>query len=99
MSVIDEVLENDAPYAESFENGDLAGAPGLGRAVVACLDARLDTHRLLGIEEGDQHVIRNAGGVIADDASGNPSPASRPAPSSLASMTCAASSTDARRGC
>ena len=99
MSVIDEVLENDAPYAESYENGDLPGAPGLGLAVVASLDARLDTHRLLGIEEGDARVIRNVGGVITDDASVNPSPAFRPAPSSLASMTCMASPTAARRGC
>ena len=48
--------------------GDLPLPPGLHLAVVACMDARLDTHSLLGIGEGDAHVIRNAGGVVTDDA-------------------------------
>lgn len=68
MSVIDELLRRNASYAEGVEGADAPGAPQLGLAVVACMDARLDTHRLLGIREGDAHVIRNAGGVITDDA-------------------------------
>ena len=68
MSVIDELLRRNARYAEGFQGADAPGAPQLGLAVVACMDARLDTHRLLGIREGDAHVIRNAGGVITDDA-------------------------------
>ena len=67
MTATDDVLKNNAQYAESFEKGDLPLPPGLGMAVVACMDARLDTHKLLGIQEGDAHVIRNAGGVVSDD--------------------------------
>ena len=68
MSVIDELVGNNARYAESFTKGDLPLPPGRNLAVVACMDARLDTHALLGLEEGDAHVIRNAGGVVTDDA-------------------------------
>ena len=68
MSAIDELLANNARYAETFEQGALHSPPALGLAVVACMDARLDTHKLLGLEEGDAHVIRNAGGVVTDDA-------------------------------
>ena len=67
MSVTDELLRNNAAYAESFEKGDLPLPPARGVAVVACMDARLDVHKILGLEEGDAHVIRNAGGVITDD--------------------------------
>jgi carbonic anhydrase len=67
MSVTDELLQNNAAYAESFEKGDLPLPPARGVAVVACMDARLDVHKMLGLEEGDAHVIRNAGGVITDD--------------------------------
>jgi carbonic anhydrase len=67
MSVTDELLQNNAAYAESFEKGDLPLPPARGVAVVACMDARLDVHKILGLEEGDAHVIRNAGGVITDD--------------------------------
>jgi carbonic anhydrase len=67
MSVTDELLENNAAYAESFEKGDLPLPPARSVAVVACMDARLDVHKILGLEEGDAHVIRNAGGVITDD--------------------------------
>jgi carbonic anhydrase len=67
MSVTDELLRNNAAYAESFEKGDLPLPPARGVAVVACMDARLDIHKILGLEEGDAHVIRNAGGVITDD--------------------------------
>ncbi len=67
MSVTDELLEYNAAYAESFDKGDLPLPPARGVAVVACMDARLDVHKILGLEEGDAHVIRNAGGVITDD--------------------------------
>jgi carbonic anhydrase len=67
MSVTEELLRNNAIYAESFEKGDLPRPPARDVAVVACMDARLDVHKILGLEEGDAHVIRNAGGVITDD--------------------------------
>jgi carbonic anhydrase len=67
MSVTEELLHNNVAYAESFEKGDLPLPPARGVAVVACMDARLDVHKILGLEEGDAHVIRNAGGVITDD--------------------------------
>jgi carbonic anhydrase len=67
MSVTDELLQKNERYAESFDKGDLPLPPARGVAVVACMDARLDVHKILGLEEGDAHVIRNAGGVITDD--------------------------------
>ena len=67
MSVTDELLRNNETYAESFDKGDLPLPPARGVAVVACMDARLDVHKILGLQEGDAHVIRNAGGVITDD--------------------------------
>src|SRR5829696_6873424 len=67
MSVTEELLQNNAAYAESFEKGNLPLPPVRGVAVVACMDARLDVHKILGLKEGDAHVIRNAGGVITDD--------------------------------
>ena len=67
MTVIDELLENASAYAESFDKGELPLPPARGIAIVACMDARLDPQALLGLEEGDAHVIRNAGGVITDD--------------------------------
>ena len=67
MSVTDELLQNNAAYAESFDKGDLPLPPGKGVAVVACMDARLNVYGMLGLQEGDAHVIRNAGGVITDD--------------------------------
>jgi carbonic anhydrase len=67
MSVTDDLLRNNEAYAESFEKGGLPLPPAKGVAVVACMDARLDVHKILGLEEGDAHVIRNAGGVITDD--------------------------------
>ncbi len=67
MTVTDELLKNNATYADNFDKGDLPLPPGRGLAVVACMDARLDTHKLLGLDEGDAHVIRNAGGVVSDD--------------------------------
>ena len=68
MAIINELLENNARYADNFGKGDLPVPPRLQLAVVACMDARIDVHGLLGIAEGDAHVIRNAGGVITDDA-------------------------------
>jgi carbonic anhydrase len=67
MSVTEELLQNNAIYAESFQKGGLPLPPARAVAVVACMDARLDVHKILGLEEGDAHVIRNAGGVITDD--------------------------------
>jgi carbonic anhydrase len=67
MSVTDELLRNNEAYAQSFEKGDLPLPPARGLAVVACMDARLAVHKILGLQEGDAHVIRNAGGVITDD--------------------------------
>ena len=67
MSVTDELLRNAESYAASFTKGHLPLPPAKRLAVVACMDARLDPNALLGLEEGDAHVIRNAGGVITDD--------------------------------
>jgi carbonic anhydrase len=67
MSVTDELLENAERYAAEFDKGDLPLPPAKRVAVVACMDARLNPSRLLGLVEGDAHVIRNAGGVITDD--------------------------------
>jgi carbonic anhydrase len=64
----DELLENARSYAESFDKGDLPTPPAKRVAVVACMDARLNPQALLGLAEGDGHVIRNAGGVVTDDA-------------------------------
>src|SRR4051812_39171085 len=67
MTVTDELLKNNERYAESFEKGDLPLPPAKKVAVVACMDARVVPSRILGLEEGDAHVIRNAGGVVTDD--------------------------------
>ena len=67
MSVTDELLANNERYAASFDKGDLPLPPAKKVAVVACMDARLIPNRVLGLEEGDAHVIRNAGGVVTDD--------------------------------
>ena len=68
MSVIDEVRAANDRYASGFGEGDLPMPPGRKFAVVTCMDARLDPAKFLGLEEGDAHVIRNAGGVVSDDA-------------------------------
>lgn len=67
MTSTDELLSNNESYAESFDKGDLPLPPAKKVAVVACMDARLDPARVLGLEEGDAHVIRNAGGVVSDE--------------------------------
>jgi carbonic anhydrase len=66
MSVTDELLANNAAYAERF-TGPLPLPPARRVAVVACMDARINVYGVLGLEEGDAHVIRNAGGVVTED--------------------------------
>ena len=66
MSVTDQLLENNSDYAASF-NGPLPLPPAKHVAVLACMDARLNVYGILGLAEGDAHVIRNAGGVVTDD--------------------------------
>jgi carbonic anhydrase len=68
MSTTDELLANNEAYASAFDKGDLPLPPGKRIAVVACMDARLNVYGMLGLQEGDAHVIRNAGGAITDDA-------------------------------
>jgi len=67
MSVTDELLDNNRAYAASFDKGDLQLPPAKPVVVVACMDARLIPTRVLGLNEGDAHVIRNAGGAVTDD--------------------------------
>jgi carbonic anhydrase len=67
MSAIDTCLENNTKYAARFAKQELAIAPAMKIAIVVCMDARLETGALLGLEEGDAHVIRNAGGVVTED--------------------------------
>ena len=67
MSQTDELLKNNEAYAAKFDKGGLPLPPARKVAVVACMDARLNPSYVLGLEEGDAHVIRNAGGVITDD--------------------------------
>ncbi|MHA7649467.1 beta-class carbonic anhydrase [Mycobacterium sp. ML4] len=67
MTVTDDYLANNAAYASSFQ-GPLPLPPSKHIAVLACMDARIDVYRVLGINEGESHVIRNAGGVATDDA-------------------------------
>jgi carbonic anhydrase len=66
MTVTDELLTNNARYAKSF-SGPLPLPPAKHIAVLACMDARLNIYALLGLNEGEAHVIRNAGGVVTDD--------------------------------
>ncbi|MGW0801606.1 beta-class carbonic anhydrase [Nonomuraea sp. NPDC002799] len=67
MSVIDELVANAERYAESYQHHHLPSEPALRLAVVVCMDARVDVWDILGLREGDAHVIRNAGGVITAD--------------------------------
>jgi carbonic anhydrase len=66
MSVTDEYLANNASYADSF-SGPLPMPPSKQTAVIACMDARLNVYAILGLGDGEAHVIRNAGGVVTDD--------------------------------
>ena len=68
MTVRDEILGANEEYAGQFGKGDLTAPPARRFAVVTCMDARLDPARFLGLSEGDAHVIRNAGGLVTDDA-------------------------------
>jgi carbonic anhydrase len=67
MSTTDELLTNADAYAASFDKGDLPLPPARKVAILACMDARLNPYGILGLHEGDAHVIRNAGGVVTDD--------------------------------
>jgi carbonic anhydrase len=67
VTAIDELVANADAYSEGFASGDLPLPPAKHVAIVACMDARLNPYGLLGLQEGDAHVIRNAGGVITDD--------------------------------
>ena len=67
MSATDDLLKNNEEYASAFDKAELPIPPAKGVAVVACMDARLDVVSLLGLEVGDAHIIRNAGGVVTDD--------------------------------
>jgi carbonic anhydrase len=68
MPVLDELRQANESYVSGFAKGDLPMPPGRKFAVVTCMDARLDPAKFLGLEEGDAHVIRNAGGLVTDDA-------------------------------
>jgi carbonic anhydrase len=68
MSSTDELLANNARYVAAFDNASLPLPPAKKLVVLACMDARLDPAKVLGLEDGDAHVIRNAGGVATDDA-------------------------------
>ncbi|MDD7964265.1 beta-class carbonic anhydrase [Actinomycetospora lemnae] len=67
MTATDEMLAANRSFAEGFGSAGLPGPPSRGVAVVACMDARLDVWRVLGLGDGEAHVIRNAGGVVTDD--------------------------------
>jgi carbonic anhydrase len=68
MDATTELLAHNEAYAGAFDHGELAAAPKLKVAILTCMDARIDPARVLGLEPGDAHVIRNAGGVVTDDA-------------------------------
>src|ERR687888_2495823 len=67
MSATDELLQNAETHAANFDNGNLPLPPAKKVAVLACMDARVNPYAILGLQEGDAHVIRNAGGVVTDD--------------------------------
>ena len=68
MSHIDDVLASNKAYAAQFNLGDLPISPGRKLAIVACMDARLTVEEMLGLKTGDAHIIRNAGGIVTEDA-------------------------------
>lgn len=68
MSIIDEALKANETYARNFKLGDLAMPPKTKLAIVACMDARLTVEQVLGLKTGDAHIIRNAGGIVTEDA-------------------------------
>jgi carbonic anhydrase len=67
MAMTDELVQANRQYAETFDRGELAAAPARHVAVVTCMDARLHPETFLGLDLGDAHVIRNAGGRVSDD--------------------------------
>jgi carbonic anhydrase len=68
MSETDRLLQNARAHAEGFTGSDLEAAPSKRVAVLTCMDARIIPTRILGLDEGEAHVLRNAGGVVTDDA-------------------------------
>jgi carbonic anhydrase len=68
MSATDDLLQNAREYAAGFDKGEVPLLPARKVAVLACMDSRMDLVGLLGLELGDAHMIRNAGGVVTDDA-------------------------------
>jgi carbonic anhydrase len=68
MSVTDELIKNNERYVATFNKGETPLPPARGVAIVACMDARLHVSAMLGLEIGDAHIIRNAGGLVTDDA-------------------------------
>jgi len=68
MSETDRLLDNARAYAERFDKADLSMPPSKKVAVLACMDARVVPSRILGLNEGEAHILRNAGGVVDDDA-------------------------------
>lgn len=68
MSTTDQVLKANETYAANFKHGDLAMPPARKLAVLACMDARLIVSQILGLKPGDAHIIRNAGGIVTEDA-------------------------------
>ncbi len=67
MTVTDQLLASARAYAEAFDKAGLPAPPARKVAIVTCMDARLNPYALLGLSEGDAHVIRNAGGVVTDE--------------------------------
>lgn len=67
MNATDELLRNNAAFAQTFRAGETGAEPTKKVAVVACMDARIDVHAIFGLGLGDAHVIRNAGGIVTDD--------------------------------
>jgi carbonic anhydrase len=68
MSTTDELVRNNEGYTKAFDKADLPMPPGKRIAILACMDARLNVYGIFGLREGDAHIIRNAGGVVTDDA-------------------------------
>jgi carbonic anhydrase len=68
LSSTDELLRNAEGYARAFDKGDLPLTPARRLAILACMDSRMDLFGLLGLKEGDAHMLRNAGGLVTDDA-------------------------------
>ena len=68
MSSTDETLKANVEFARDFEHGSLPKQPAKKLAIIACMDARLTVEQILGLQTGDAHIIRNAGGIVSEDA-------------------------------